>query len=178
MSLSSEYRERGTTQIDNKILEQSLPIANPLHSQVYLYGLFNATNNIPKSFSEIASDLNLTEEEVLASFKFWEDEGLVMVSETRPFTISYLSVHNAIPLEIRKGLLDYTELKQELSTIAISKVNGFDFAEIQKIVTAKGMELPAVKQVLISLITFRKYTTFPAVLREFKKYAASAKTCE
>lgn len=178
VSLSSEYRERGATQIDNKFLEQYLPIANPLHSQVYLYGLFNATNNIPKSFSEIASDLNLTEEEVLASFKFWEDEGLVMVSETRPFTVSYLSVHNAIPLEIRKGLLDYTELKQELSTIAISKVKGFDFAEIQKIVTAKGMELPAVKQVLNYLITFRKFTTFPAVLREFKKYAVNAKTCE
>jgi hypothetical protein len=40
------------------------------------------------------------------------------------------------------------------------------------------MELPAVKQVLNYLITFRKFTTFPAVLREFKKYAASAKTCD
>ncbi|HHX49699.1 MAG TPA: DnaD domain protein [Clostridiales bacterium] len=178
VSLSVEYLEKGTTQVENKFLEQYLPLANPLHSQVYLYGLYNASNNIPKSFDDIAKDLNLTEEEVLASFKFWENEGLVIVSQTRPYTVSYLSVYNAIPLEVRQGLYDYSELSQELSTLSISKVKGFDIAEIQKVVTAKGIEIPAVKQILNYLITFRKFTSFPAILREFKKYAAEAKTCE
>lgn len=176
LSLSIEYRERGTTQIDNKFLKQYLPVANPLHSQVYLYALFNAVNNIDKSFDELAKDLNLTIDEILTAFKFWEKEGLVLVSQTRPFTVSYLSVHTAIPLELREGLLDFTELKQELSTLNLSKIRGFDFLEIQKIVTENSMEIPAVKQVINYFIKFRKFSTFPVILREFRKWAASAKT--
>lgn len=177
-ALSTEYLQSSYTLVDNKFLKEYLPIAKPVDTQVYLYGLFNAVNATGKSMQDMASDLNMSTEDIMNSFAFWEDEGLVSLSRVLPYSVSFLSVKSPVSKDIRDILYDYSLLKNEFTAIPSHILKKFKFDEIQKLMDTTNIDLSAIKQIFSYAYLTRRMTSFTPMLRLAKTWATKAKTFE
>ena len=74
------------TPVENLFISEYLPGAKGDHVKVYLYGLMQAYHpSREMTVGDMAHDLSLTEEEVMAAFRYWERRGLcIRVSDNPP----------------------------------------------------------------------------------------------
>lgn len=68
------------TAISNRFLDDYMPKANGEFVKVYLYLLRSSNANSPISISGIADKMNHTENDVLRSLRYWEQEGLLKLT--------------------------------------------------------------------------------------------------
>lgn len=68
------------TPIDNKFIDKYLPEAKGEFIKVYIICLRCALSNIEVSLEDIASKLNLLQTDVIKAFEYWEDKGLLHLS--------------------------------------------------------------------------------------------------
>lgn len=77
------------TLIPNEFIRKYVPDTDPRFISVYLFGLYLAgadeSVNTPDT---IASALNMTPDDILAAFAFWEETGLCLVTEN-PLSVIY-----------------------------------------------------------------------------------------
>ena len=75
-----------------------LPFADPVSVKVYIYGLYKCSS--PTSFDNniesFAKALNMSEEDVIGAFEYWQEQGLVQVLKTSPIEIRYIPLKNVI----------------------------------------------------------------------------------
>ncbi len=95
---STEYIANSKTEIDNIFIDSFLPFADPVSVKVYIYGLYKCSS--PTSFDNniesFAKALNMSEEDVIGAFEFWQEQGLVQVLKTSPIEIRYIPLKNVI----------------------------------------------------------------------------------
>ena len=93
-SYSSKMVMDSYTSIDNTFLNEFLPSATGEDVKVYLYGLGLCINpnSEDNNLDTICKVLGLTEEQVLKSFSYWQDMGLVQIVSADPLEIRYLPV--------------------------------------------------------------------------------------
>ena len=88
---SAEYISKKTTSIDNVFLKDFMPNAPENCVKVYLFGLLkcqsDSDENSIEGFSRV---LNLSEDEILGAFSYWEELNLVQILSTEPFEVLYL----------------------------------------------------------------------------------------
>ena len=88
-SFAKEYSASAFTGVENEFITAYLPYAQGDTVRVYLYGLYLCSHpEHDKDLSEIARALSVSEEQVLNSFKFWEEFGIVSVLSETPLTVS------------------------------------------------------------------------------------------
>ncbi len=97
---SSEISSNSVTIIDNTFLERYLPSATGEQVRVYIYGLFlcsggNFLKSNLSSLTDFANSLGISENDVIESFSFWQEQGLVQIIDTTPPQIQYLPVKSA-----------------------------------------------------------------------------------
>lgn len=97
-NFSTESVINDKVEIDNIFINDYLPIAPESTIKVYLFGLYmcshaTSSDNTIESFSRT---LNLSEQDVLDCFLYWQEKGLVKVLSTYPIQIKYMPVKNAI----------------------------------------------------------------------------------
>lgn len=101
MSFSIEHQ---TTQISNIFIDEYMPKAHPPYVMVYLYAYSHISNgDISLTNQSIAEVLDLLESDVIRSWKYWQKQGLITLSENG-------NVH-FLPVQSKKE-----------QTIAISKI--------------------------------------------------------
>ena len=84
--------DSGTTAVDNSFLLNYLPDAADIRSAVYLLGLaLSDSNGTDNSCETIANKLNISCDDVMSAFLYWEELGLVAISNDTPPTVTYLS---------------------------------------------------------------------------------------
>lgn len=81
--------------IDNSFITDFMPNAPEGCLKVYLYGLSRCVNGDENSIDDFVRVLNLSEEDVVSSFLYWQDLGLVHVLNTAPIEVRYLPIKNA-----------------------------------------------------------------------------------
>jgi len=93
---SSEVIANNKIELSNSFVKEFLPNANAECVKVYLYGLFLCNNpaNVDNSIESIARVLNMTEEDIVSSFLYWQEMNLVQVLNISPIEIRYLPVKN------------------------------------------------------------------------------------
>lgn len=95
---STEYIASSKTEIDNIFIDSFLPFADPVSVKVYIYGLYKCSS--PTSFDNniesFAKALNMSEEDVIGAFEYWQEQGLVQVLKTSPIEIRYIPLKNVI----------------------------------------------------------------------------------
>lgn len=94
---STEFIASSKTEIDNIFLNDYLPFAQPEFVVVYIYGLYicNSTS-FDNSIESFAKTLNMSEEDVIGAFEYWEEQGLVQVLKTNPVQITYIPLKNVL----------------------------------------------------------------------------------
>lgn len=94
---STEFIASSKTELDNIFINDYLPFAEPKHSVVYIYGLYlcnsNSFDNSIENFSRV---LNMTEEEVLTAFEYWEEQGLVQLLRVNPLQVTFIPLKNVL----------------------------------------------------------------------------------
>ena len=95
-TFSTESIKENFVKLENSFIESFVPSANPDAIRVYLWGLYKCNNptasdNTLDSFSHA---LGLSPEDIISSFYYWQELGLVQVLNVEHFEIKYLPVSN------------------------------------------------------------------------------------
>ena len=92
---TNDYLIESFTMVDNLFIREYMPYADEKQVKVYLYGLFLCnTESDADSFEEMAKTLDMTKEEIVDTFRFWSEQGLVRLISTSPLEVRYLSFKN------------------------------------------------------------------------------------
>ena len=73
-------RPQNVTILQNDFIDRLMPRANGEFVKVYLYILRCSASGLPLTLSDVADHLRCTEQDVVRALKYWEEEGLLMVS--------------------------------------------------------------------------------------------------
>lgn len=81
--------------IDSSFITDFMPNAPSDCVKVYLYGLSRCTSGENNDIQDFCKVLNISEEDVVSSFLYWQELGLVHVLNTTPIEVRYLPTKNA-----------------------------------------------------------------------------------
>lgn len=94
---STEFIASSKTEIDNIFLNDYLPFSQPEFVVVYIYGLYLCkSNSFDNSLENFAKTLNMSEEDVIGAFEYWEEQGLVRLLRTNPIQVTYIPLNNVL----------------------------------------------------------------------------------
>ena len=94
---STEFIASSKTEIDNIFLNDYLPYAQPQFVVVYIYGLYLCSStSFDNSMENFAKRLNMSEEDVIGAFEYWEEQGLVRILHTSPIQVTYIPLKNVV----------------------------------------------------------------------------------
>lgn len=92
-----QYAMFDMTPVANQFLLEFMPMAKGDYVKVYLYGLMQCYHpQADTSMEQMSHELGLTEDEVLAAFRYWERKGLVQRIGDRPPRFRYINVNKLI----------------------------------------------------------------------------------
>lgn len=152
-SLSKEFSLNGTTAIENSFIIEYLPTAPGDAVKVYLYGLFLCKNeqyDIP--LDEIAKNLGLTSEQVIDSFKFWQDYDLVSVTE-EPFSVIYQPISSGYGKAKKYKPEKYTEFCAVLQSLIKGRpISVNEFGEYFSIMEVYGIKQDAMLMIVSNCV--------------------------
>ena len=97
-SYSREFSLSSYTNIENQFINKYMALAEGDAVKVYIFGLY-LCQNVQESYSvaEAARTLNMSEEKIVDSFRFWEDFDLLEIVSLAPFSVRYF------PADYSKG---------------------------------------------------------------------------
>ena len=123
-SFSKDCSKSVFTNVENNFLLEYLPVASGDSVKVYLYGLFLCQNpNHDQSLSEISKHLNMTEQQVIDGFTFWEEFGLISVTSLNPLSVLFHPVNGLYSAKPRKYKAEkYTEFSKSLQSIITDRM--------------------------------------------------------
>lgn len=192
---SKEAAATNKTIIDNVFITNFLLEANETAVKVYLYGLYLCQNSNLETLESFAERLNLTVNDVIDAFRFWDDYGILAIASTEPFSVKYYPL-NESGLKYKKfkpeKYADFTKALQLLITdrmISVSEYNEyFNLMESSAIkpeallmivkycIDLKGGNI-GTKYIITVLKDFisRGITTAQLVERELSDYTLSSK---
>ena len=146
---SSEVVSGNSTSIDNLFITQFLPYAQENCVRVYLYGLYKCTSAKDNSIEEFEKVLNISRDDIVSIFYFWQEQGLVQVIDVEPVVVRYLPVKNAIQKMKKYNVDKYTSFNlsaQEL--IGTKMLTPREFEEFYYLIENLKMDKDAVLKII------------------------------
>lgn len=92
---ANEFVSDKVVTIDNSFITDFMPNAPSDCVKIYLYGLSKCVSGGDNKIEDFCNVLNLAEEDVVSSFLYWQELGLVHVLNTTPIEVRYLPTKNA-----------------------------------------------------------------------------------
>lgn len=115
---STEFIASSKTELDNIFINDYLPFAEPKHSVVYIYGLYLCnSNSFDNSLENFSRTLNMSEEEVVKAFEYWEEQGLVQLLRINPLQVTFIPLKNALTANKLFKPDKYTVFNQQANEI-------------------------------------------------------------
>lgn len=152
---SSEYIFSSSTNVDNIFINEYLPFASPIFVKVYLFGLYRCGNSASydNTLENFATTLKLSEEEVIESFKYWENEGLVQLINVSPLEVRFLPIRNALNNVKKYNKNKYSSFNLQIQEIIEGRmISPNEYAQYYEIIENYHMESDA-------LLMIAKYCT-------------------
>ncbi len=151
VKFSSEFVSSNGTSIENVFLSEFMPIAPENCVKVFLFGLLKC--NQPDSFDNtikgFSTTLNLTEDDIISSFIYWQELNLVQVLSTDPVEIRYLPIKNS-STRLKKFNVDkyatFNTLAQEI--IKGRMITPVEFSEYYYFLETHHMEKDALLMIM------------------------------
>ena len=172
---SNEYLIESFTMVDNLFLSEYMPYADEKQIKVYLYGLFlcNAKTD-ENSFELMTKVLDMTSDEIVSAFAFWQDNGLVEIISRSPLEIKYLSFkQNLKPIKKYKSekFADFNAGLQKLFPDRMLTPN--EYNEYYNFLDGSHMEQNALLMVVQYCINLKGVTVrYPYILTVARSWVA------
>ena len=140
-SFSSETIIENKTTIDNIFINEFLPYAPDFCVKVYLYGLYKCSNNASDNDIEsFARVLKCSEEDIEQAFLYWEEQGLVQILKTCPFSIKYMPPKNSISNTKKYSKEKYASFNAQVQELLSGRMitptefhEYYDFMEVYRV---------------------------------------------
>lgn len=180
-SFEEQYTMFDVTPVDNLFILEHMPGAQGDHVKVYLYGLMQCYHPQESSIEQMGQDLNMTEEEILAAYRYWERRGLVHRVSDRPPTFRYV---NAKKLMFMDNQVDqaYEAFAQAVHGLFDNKrkLYGKEVSRCYEWVEQMGLSQEVVLRLLQRLIEMRgaKFSFDAAEKRAVELAEAGARCAE
>lgn len=108
----------GVTCLDNKFVLNYVPDAPDKCVAVYLLGLvISDSKGADNSCETIAQKLGISEEEVLAAFRYWQELGLVHITFDNPPQVIYLAVRDSANALKKIKPSKYAKFSREIQSV-------------------------------------------------------------
>lgn len=179
--LGSDFIKNGFTPVDNVFLGGYLPSADATDIKVYFYGLYLAANGsqTDNSIEKVALMLKLTEERVLAAFRYWEEQGIVSISKTHPVTITYNSVKTPLTPVVRYNAREYSTFVEEMARLFPQTVlTPNELASFIELMRAYKMEINAMLMIARYCLDVKGVVGVPYILAVADNWAKQGITTE
>jgi len=123
-SFAKEFSTVGFTEVENTFIREYLPISSGNAVKVYLYGLFLCKNpDFDQSVQEMSKTLQLSEEEIINAFCYWEEFGLLTVFSNEPLSVQYLPVKTSVGAKPRKLKAEkYSDFAKEIQMLVSERM--------------------------------------------------------
>ena len=119
---SSEVVSSNAITVDNIFITEFLPSAPENCVKVYLYGLYKCSSARDNTLDGFSAVLQISKEDIVSIFYYWQELGLVQVLDTTPLQIRYLPVKNALQ-KIKKYNVDkYTAFNMTAQSLFENKM--------------------------------------------------------
>ncbi len=94
---SSDFLMETFTLVDNLFINEHLPYCDEKQIKVYLYGLYLCSKpSKDNTIGELCDRLDMTENEIISAFGYFEDMGLVQIVSKQPLEVQYLSLKRSM----------------------------------------------------------------------------------
>ena len=110
-----QFIDSGFTTVDNKFIFNYLPDAADIRASVYLFGLaLSSSSGDDNSCETIARKFNISCEDVISAFQYWEELGLVHIVNSATPRVVYLALEGATTAlkKIKPG--KYTKFSRDM----------------------------------------------------------------
>lgn len=174
-SYSSKLAMDGYTVIDNTFLNEFLPQATGDDVKVYLYGLNLCTNpnTDDNSLDTMSKILSLTEDDILKSFSYWQEMGLVQIVSTNPLEIRFLPVRARSGSSKIRNKDKYTDFNTQIQAVISGRmITPTEYNEYYSLIETYHFE-PEALVMIAKYCTIRKSTSigYPYILAVARNYA-------
>ena len=117
-SFSSETIIDNKTTVDNVFINEFLPYAPDFCVKVYLYGLYKCSNSSSDNDIEnFARVLKCSEEDIEQAYLYWQEQGLVQILKTCPFSVKYMPPKNCISNNKKYNKEKYANFNSQIQEI-------------------------------------------------------------
>ena len=164
------------TVLDNAFLNEFLPQASGDDVKVYLYGLNLCSNpNVEdNNLDTICKTLSLSEDEIVKSFSYWQEMGLVQIVSTNPLEIRYLPIRahsGSSKLRDKSKYKDFNKQMQQVITGRMITPN--EFNEYYTLIEVYHFEPEAIVLIAKYCTTIKSPSiNYPYILAVAKDFAS------
>lgn len=174
-SYSSRLAMDGYTVIDNTFLNEFLPQATGEDVKVYLYGLnlCSNPNNDDNSLDTMSKILCLNEDEILKSFAYWQEMGLVQVVSTNPLEVRFLPIKTRSGSSKIRNKEKYTDFNVQMQAVISGRmITPTEYNEYYSLIETYHFE-PEALVMIAKYCTTRKSNSigYPYILAVARNYA-------
>lgn len=141
-SFAKDYFTRAVTNVDNRFITEYLPLADGNAVKIYLFGLSLCQSGLEYTLDDFAKSVNLSTEEVIEYFKFWEDFDLVQIISQEPFTVRYqpISTHTS-KLPRKYNAEKYTQFSKDIQALIPNRmISTSEFTEYYNLMEIYGIK--------------------------------------
>lgn len=156
---STEFIASSKTEIDNIFINDYLPFAQPQFVVVYIYGLYICgSSSFDNSIENFAKTLNMSEEDVIGAFEYWEEQGLVQVLRTNPIQITYIPLKNVLTANKLYKPEKYELFNQQANDIFMGKrsISKHEYQEYYDFLERYRMEQEALLMIMKYCVETKK----------------------
>ena len=116
---SSSYIINDKTVVDNMFINNFLPDAPDLCVKVYLMGLSKCANSVApdNNITNFANVLNVTEQDVINAFNYWQEQGVVQIISTNPMEVRFMPLNSSLGTIKKFNVGKYTDFNIQVQEI-------------------------------------------------------------
>ena len=116
---SSSYIINDKTVVDNIFINNFLPDAPDLCVKVYLMGLSKCANSVAhdNNLTNFANVLNVTEQEVIDAFNYWQEQGVVQILNVEPMEVRFMPLNSSLGNIKKYNVGKYTDFNIQVQEI-------------------------------------------------------------
>jgi DNA replication protein DnaD len=165
----------GYTVIDNTFLNEFLPQATGDDVKVYLYGLnlCSNPNTDDNSLDTMSKILCLSEDDIIKSFSYWQEMGLVQMVSTNPLEIRFLPIRARSGSSKIRNKEKYTDFNTQIQAVISGRmITPTEFNEYYSLIETYHFE-PEALVMIAKYCTTKKSTSigYPYILAVARNYA-------
>lgn len=172
---SSSYIINDKTVVDNIFINNFLPDAPDLCVKVYLMGLSKCANSVApdNNLSNFANVLNVTEEEIIGAFNYWQEQGVVQVINTNPMEVRFMPLNSSLGSIKKYKIGKYTDFNVQVQEILNKRMlTPTEFSEYYNVIEKEHIEPEALVMIIKYCANLKgENVTYPYIITVAKNWA-------